>query len=179
MNHKHGGVTDWCPRERAANVVTSAPFFALGAHVLRRGTTPETKAFGASLLGVGAAAVLYHSSAGPARPHCRQVDYLAISTSAVLLLRAVLSGDRVRGAQEGAPAEGEGHGKRRRGRSVPSTLMRKNWPKTLVRGRPNCVSRGALLRRRRLLLWPTLMCLCLQSPPLPAKEAAECARFCR
>ena len=91
MNHKTIGVTDWCTRERIANVLTSAPFVVLAHRFTSRGATPQVRQFGASLYGVGAAAVLYHGSSGPLRPHFRHIDYTAIAASAALLLRALRS----------------------------------------------------------------------------------------
>jgi hypothetical protein len=78
-NHKGFGVTDWCWRERIANVATSAPFFVLGARLACAPVAPPAaRAYGASLLGVGVAALAYHTSAGTSRPHWRQLDYLSI-----------------------------------------------------------------------------------------------------
>ena len=69
-------------RERVANVVTSAPIAWLGLSLLRAPAAPmEARRYGAALLGVGAAAVGYHTSAGGVRPHARQVDYLSIGVA--------------------------------------------------------------------------------------------------
>jgi hypothetical protein len=103
LNHKTTGVTDWCLRERLANVATSAPFFLLAHRVLTRGDSIQTRQYGLSLLGVGAAAVAYHASSGPSRPHFRQLDYTAIAASSVLLLRALRTGNVGVGASA-APA---------------------------------------------------------------------------
>ena len=104
LNHKTTGVTDWCLRERLANVATSAPFFLLAHRVITRGDSIQTRQYGMSLLGVGAAAVAYHASSGPSRPHFRQLDYTAIAASSVFLLRALRTGNVGAGAGASAPA---------------------------------------------------------------------------
>ena len=118
MNHKTTGVTDWCLRERLANVATSAPFFLLAHRVLTRGDSVQTRQYGLSLLGVGAAAVAYHASSGPTRPHFRQLDYTAIAASSVLLLRALRTGNAGAGMGASAPA-----GVAKSGNNVLATLL--------------------------------------------------------
>ena len=120
MNHKTTGVTDWCLRERLANVATSAPFFVLAHRVLTRGDSVQTRQYGLSLLGVGAAAVAYHASSGPSRPHFRQLDYTAIAASSVLLLRALRTGNV--GVSTSAPA-GLRNGIAKSGNNVLATLL--------------------------------------------------------
>ena len=80
FNHKGVGNTDYNYRERFANVATSVPLAWLGLRLLLRSPAapPPARRYGAALLGVSAAAVGYHTSAGDVRPHARQVDYLSI-----------------------------------------------------------------------------------------------------
>jgi hypothetical protein len=75
-----------------ANVLTSAPFFLMGTKQLALGApgaTAASRAYGVSLLGVGAAAVAYHASAGETRPNFRQVDYLTIGAASWVRARGV------------------------------------------------------------------------------------------
>jgi len=74
-----------------ANVVTAAPFLALGLQLLLRSPAAPAPArrYGLALTGVGAAAVGYHTSAGGHRPHLRQIDYLSIGAASWCLVGAM------------------------------------------------------------------------------------------
>lgn len=73
--------------ERTANVVTSLPFIALGFQAPR--TNLNTKLYANSLIGVGVASSLYHSSKGKLRKYFRWADYTMIATATVCLSRAL------------------------------------------------------------------------------------------
>lgn len=104
---KHGG-------ETIANVVTSLPFIVLGLQTPRQDKTPEKRCFfvlfflilnlirdqccrknlktaiyANSLVGVGIASGLYHSSKGEVRKFLRWADYTMIATTTLCLSRAV------------------------------------------------------------------------------------------
>ncbi|KAL9246279.1 hypothetical protein vseg_019835 [Gypsophila vaccaria] len=75
--------------ETVANVVTSLPFIALGFQAPRKNL--NTKLYANSLIGVGVASSLYHTSRGRIRKLLRWVDYTMIATSTVFLSRALTS----------------------------------------------------------------------------------------
>ncbi|XP_016752729.1 uncharacterized protein [Gossypium hirsutum] len=73
--------------ETVANVLTSLPFIALGIQAPRRNF--NTKLYANSLIGVGVASTLYHSSRGKLRKYLRWADYTMIATATVCLSRAI------------------------------------------------------------------------------------------
>ncbi|KAF3432178.1 hypothetical protein FNV43_RR26917 [Rhamnella rubrinervis] len=73
--------------ETVANVLTSLPFIALGIHAPRKNL--NTKLYANSLIGVGVASSLYHSSRGTIRKYLRWADYTMIAASTVCLSRAL------------------------------------------------------------------------------------------
>lgn len=75
--------------ETVANVVTSLPFIAVGLQAPRKNR--NTKLYANSLIGVGVASSLYHSSRGRIRKFMRWVDYTMIATATVCLSRALRS----------------------------------------------------------------------------------------
>ncbi|XP_021727283.1 uncharacterized protein LOC110694418 [Chenopodium quinoa] len=75
--------------ETVANVVTSLPFIALGAHAPRK--SYNSKLYANSLIGVGVASSMYHCSRGRIRKFLRWVDYTMIATATVCLSRALRS----------------------------------------------------------------------------------------
>ncbi|XP_014758326.1 uncharacterized protein LOC100832699 isoform X2 [Brachypodium distachyon] len=77
---KHGG-------ETIANVVTSLPFIVLGLQTPRKNL--KTAIYANSLVGVGIASGLYHSSKGEVRKFLRWADYTMIATTTLCLSRAV------------------------------------------------------------------------------------------
>ncbi|KAL4612581.1 hypothetical protein ACB092_08G210200 [Castanea dentata] len=76
--------------ETVANVLTSLPFIALGIQAPRK--SMSTKLYANSLIGVGVASSLYHTSRGKLRQYLRWADYTMIATATVCLSRA-LRGD--------------------------------------------------------------------------------------
>ncbi|XP_061366035.1 uncharacterized protein LOC133309289 [Gastrolobium bilobum] len=75
--------------ETVANVLTSIPFIALGLHAPRKNLS--SKLYANSLIGVGVASSMYHSSRGKLRKFLRWVDYAMIATTSVCLSRALRS----------------------------------------------------------------------------------------
>ncbi|GAB2296963.1 hypothetical protein Dimus_031067 [Dionaea muscipula] len=73
--------------ETAANIITSLPFIALGISVPRKNL--NCKLYANSLIGVGVASSLYHSSRGRLRKYLRWADYTMIAAASVCLSRAV------------------------------------------------------------------------------------------
>ncbi|XVE85422.1 hypothetical protein DITRI_Ditri17bG0090000 [Diplodiscus trichospermus] len=73
--------------ETFANVLTSLPFIALGIQAPRKNL--NTKLYANSLIGVGVASTLYHSSRGKLRKYLRWADYTMIATATVCLSRAL------------------------------------------------------------------------------------------
>ncbi|XP_042511020.1 uncharacterized protein LOC122086321 [Macadamia integrifolia] len=73
--------------ERIANVLTSLPFITLGIHAPRKNWS--SKLYANSLIGVGVASSLYHSSSGEMRKYLRWVDYTMIATATVCLSGAL------------------------------------------------------------------------------------------
>ncbi|XP_031286103.1 uncharacterized protein LOC116144816 [Pistacia vera] len=73
--------------ERFANVLTSLPFIALGIQAPRKNL--NTKMYANSLIGVGLASSMYHSSRGRLRRYLRWADYTMIATATVCLSRAL------------------------------------------------------------------------------------------
>ena len=73
--------------ERVVNVLTSLPFIALGIQAPRNNLNRTI--YANSLIGVGVASGLYHSSRGKWRKYLRWVDYTMIATSTVCLTRAL------------------------------------------------------------------------------------------
>ncbi|KAK3133304.1 hypothetical protein QOZ80_6AG0534880 [Eleusine coracana subsp. coracana] len=77
---KHAG-------ETIANVVTSLPFIILGLQTPRKNL--NTAIYANSLVGVGIASSLYHSSKGEIRKFLRWADYTMIATTTLCLSRAL------------------------------------------------------------------------------------------
>ncbi|CAM0951327.1 unnamed protein product [Alopecurus aequalis] len=77
---KHAG-------ETFANVVTSLPFIILGVQTPRKNLNAAI--YANSLVGVGIASGLYHSSKGEVRKILRWADYTMIATTTLCLSRAV------------------------------------------------------------------------------------------
>ncbi|CAD6219371.1 unnamed protein product [Miscanthus lutarioriparius] len=77
---KHAG-------ETIANVVTSLPFIVLGLQTLRKNL--NTAIYANSLVGVGIASSLYHSSKGEIRKFLRWADYTMMATTTLCLSRAL------------------------------------------------------------------------------------------
>ncbi|PIA26521.1 hypothetical protein AQUCO_09100005v1 [Aquilegia coerulea] len=73
--------------ETIANVLTSLPFIALGINAPRKNL--NTKLYANSLIGVGVASSLYHSSRGELRKYLRWADYTMIATATVCLSNAL------------------------------------------------------------------------------------------
>lgn len=73
--------------ERIANVLTSIPFIAVGIQAPRKNL--NSKLYANSLIGVGIASSLYHSSRGRLRKYLRWADYTMIATATVCLSRAL------------------------------------------------------------------------------------------
>ncbi|XP_044501894.1 uncharacterized protein LOC123222931 [Mangifera indica] len=73
--------------ERFANVITSLPFIALGIYAPRKNL--NTRLYANSLIGVGVASSVYHSSKGRLRKYFRWADYTMIATATVCLSRAL------------------------------------------------------------------------------------------
>ncbi|KAJ1425402.1 hypothetical protein SESBI_11116 [Sesbania bispinosa] len=73
--------------ETVANVLTSMPFIALGMQAPRKNFS--SKLYANSLIGVGVASSMYHSSRGRLRKFLRWVDYTMIATTTVCLSRAL------------------------------------------------------------------------------------------
>ncbi|KAI4357636.1 hypothetical protein L6164_001573 [Bauhinia variegata] len=82
--HSHG---DQTLAETVANVLTSLPFIALGMNAPRKSL--NSKMYANSLIGVGVASSMYHSSRGKLRKFLRWVDYTMIATATVCLSRAL------------------------------------------------------------------------------------------
>jgi len=75
--------------QRVLNVVTSLPFFAVGIIMRRRLSSPEGKAYGNSMIAVGAAATMYHATSGSLRTLARKFDYYAIAHASGKMARAI------------------------------------------------------------------------------------------
>ncbi|KAK3121772.1 hypothetical protein QOZ80_8BG0660740 [Eleusine coracana subsp. coracana] len=73
--------------ETIANVITSLPFIALGLQAPRKNL--NTALYANSLIGVGIASSLYHTSRGDIRKYLRWADYTMIATSTLCLTRAL------------------------------------------------------------------------------------------
>nr|ACG33999.1 hypothetical protein [Zea mays] len=73
--------------ETIANVVTSLPFIVLGLQTPRKNL--NTTLYANSLIGVGIASSLYHTSRGDIRKYLRWADYTMIATSTLCLSRAL------------------------------------------------------------------------------------------
>jgi hypothetical protein len=85
------GCNDATPLERAVNVLTSLPFVAVGAHILRTRRAPAARRFGRSFLAVGLVAGTYHACprGHNLRRPLRMLDYYSIAWSSSLLREAV------------------------------------------------------------------------------------------
>lgn len=70
-----------------ANIITSLPFIALGINAPRKNL--NCKLYANSLVGVGVASSLYHSSRGRLRRYLRWLDYTMIAATSVCLSRAL------------------------------------------------------------------------------------------
>lgn len=75
--------------QRLVNVVTSLPFLAVGANMLRRHQTPEGRQYAASMLSVGVVATAYHASSGQTRKILRKLDYWGIAASSSFMVKAL------------------------------------------------------------------------------------------
>ncbi|MCO5612520.1 hypothetical protein L7F22_066788 [Adiantum nelumboides] len=84
LPHKHG---DNHFMETLANVITSFPFIFIGLQAPRKELA--SKMYANSIVGVGVASSLYHTSRGEIRRVFRWGDYVMISTSALCLTRAL------------------------------------------------------------------------------------------
>ncbi|KAI5080876.1 hypothetical protein GOP47_0004059 [Adiantum capillus-veneris] len=84
LPHKHG---DCHFMETLANVVTSFPFIFIGLQAPRKELA--SRMYANSIVGVGVASSLYHTSRGDIRRVFRWGDYVMISTSALCLTRAL------------------------------------------------------------------------------------------
>ncbi|KAJ0763653.1 hypothetical protein HanPI659440_Chr08g0283451 [Helianthus annuus] len=73
--------------ERIVNVLTSIPFIAVGIQAPRKNL--NSKLYANSLIGVGIASSMYHSSKGRWRKYLRWADYTMIATATVCLSRAL------------------------------------------------------------------------------------------
>ncbi|KAK7310098.1 hypothetical protein RJT34_07363 [Clitoria ternatea] len=73
--------------ETVANVITSIPFIALGINAPRKNLS--CKLYANSLIGVGLASSMYHSSRGNLRKFLRWVDYTMIATATLCLSNAL------------------------------------------------------------------------------------------
>ncbi|KAI3951194.1 hypothetical protein MKX01_037959 [Papaver californicum] len=73
--------------ETVVNVLTPLPFIVLGMQAPRKNWS--TKLYANSLIGVGVASSLYHSSRGELRKYLRWADYTMIATTTVCLSRAI------------------------------------------------------------------------------------------
>ncbi|XP_020239517.1 uncharacterized protein LOC109818453 isoform X2 [Cajanus cajan] len=73
--------------ETVANVLTSIPFIALGIQAPRKNL--NSKLYANSLIGVGVASSVYHSSRGRLRKFLRWVDYTMIAATTVCLSMAL------------------------------------------------------------------------------------------
>ena len=80
--------------DRAANIVTSIPFFLLAAETYQRsaagagGDDVRARHYALSLASAGCASLAFHSCWGAWRPFFRKVDYFAIAACTTALLRA-------------------------------------------------------------------------------------------
>lgn len=80
------GICDRNPLDRFLNVLTSVPFIAVGLSQFRRRSSPEGKAYSASLLAVGASAIAYHSAPpGRAKSITRRLDYWSVEAACCYL----------------------------------------------------------------------------------------------
>ncbi|CAL9150090.1 uncharacterized protein LOC135617556 isoform X1 [Musa acuminata AAA Group] len=73
--------------ESVANVLTSLPFVVLGLQVPRKNI--NTALYANSLIGVGIASSLYHSSRGVLRKYLRWADYTMIAATTLCLSRSL------------------------------------------------------------------------------------------
>lgn len=73
--------------ETVANVLTSLPFIVLGLQAPRKNL--NSTLYANSLIGVGVASSLYHSSRGRARKYLRWADYTMIAAATLCLSRAL------------------------------------------------------------------------------------------
>lgn len=73
--------------ETIANVLTSLPFIVLGLQAPRKNL--NTSLYANSLIGVGVASSLYHTSRGQARKYLRWADYTMIAATTLCLSRAL------------------------------------------------------------------------------------------
>ncbi|KAJ3677396.1 hypothetical protein LUZ60_003120 [Juncus effusus] len=73
--------------ETIANVVTSIPFIVLGLQTPRKNL--NMKLYANSLIGVGIASSLYHTSRGKIRKYLKWADYTMIATTTLCLSRAL------------------------------------------------------------------------------------------
>lgn len=77
---------------KALNVLTSLPYVALGWWTFSQRSSFESKAYGASLMGVGAGATVFHltdGTSGLVRMCTRKLDYWCIAASTAAMVKAV------------------------------------------------------------------------------------------
>ncbi|GAB2279981.1 hypothetical protein Dimus_014618 [Dionaea muscipula] len=77
--------------ETVSNVITSLPFIALGINAPRKNL--NCKLYANSLIGVGVASSLYHSSRGRLRRYFKWLDYTMIAAASMCLSRAALENE--------------------------------------------------------------------------------------
>lgn len=74
------------------NILTSLPYVALGWGIVRQCESTEAKAYGYSVMGVGAGAMVFHLTdgrSGPERIWARRLDYWTIAAATAAMMRAV------------------------------------------------------------------------------------------
>eukprot|EP00210_Caulerpa_lentillifera_P002659 g2539.t1 len=86
---KGPGTCDHNETERAANVITSLPFFLVGIQTIRKRKSSAGKLYGGSIVGVGLASTLFHGSKGRWKELSRKVDYWTCAISATCLSKAI------------------------------------------------------------------------------------------
>ncbi|GAQ85894.1 hypothetical protein KFL_002600020 [Klebsormidium nitens] len=84
------GTGDSTIRESLANVATSAPFLYIGLNTPRNNT--YNRIYAQSLMGVGVASSMYHTSRGATRPFFRWCDYAMIGASSMCMSKALNPG---------------------------------------------------------------------------------------
>lgn len=85
--------------QRALNIATSLPIVLLGVRLRGKVKTNEGMSYANSVVAVGMAATLYHSSWGGVRRITRKLDYYAISYCSAKLVRALWPGETSKRAE--------------------------------------------------------------------------------
>lgn len=80
---------DHTKTQRVLNVLTSLPFLALGAYMMKKHTSVQGKMYAKSMIGVGFSALLYHATQGKMRSVARKLDYYSISLASGRMVRAL------------------------------------------------------------------------------------------